>query len=314
MKPKLLNILIVLVFAIAFGGCETDPEAIQMQKPYTYDNQYYADLREYKKSDHQICYGWFSDYSQTYSYGMHFSGLPDSIDIISLWGGIPTPTGNPDAYKEMRSIREVKGTRMLAVKIIQMQLESWTKLDSTGIIQYGDTLLSMVFNNDLDGFDMDYEPGSDFLKGNNLTILVKYMGQFIGPMSVNPDKLLVIDFYTTYPPKETEPYVNYYVNQSYTISTEAALQTRYNNISGWCSPKKYIATENIGDYWQNGGVAFTAADGTRMYSLEGMARWVPIQGRKGGWGAFYFVRDYNLDPPYKNMRRCIQIVNPAITK
>jgi len=218
---------------------------------------------------------------------------------------------------------KTKGTKMLAVKIIRMEEESWTTLDSAGIIEYGKYLLRMVTEHDLDGFDMDYEPEGDFLAGNNLTILVKYMGQFLGPKSANPDKLLVIDYYSQVPPADVEPYVNYLVNQAYTqgTTTNSAtnLQSRYNLVASWLPPKKFIVTENLGDWWQNGGSPFTEAngntldaDGNQLYSLEGMARWVPTQGPKGGFGAFYFVRDYNLSPPYKYMRRSIQDANPAV--
>jgi len=308
---------------------------LEIQKPLTYDDQYYANLRAYKKTKHQVFYGWYSDYSQSYSNGTHFTGLPDSVDIISLWGGIPSlkqndslTSYNPVAYKEMRYVREVKGIRMLAVKIIRMQAETWTTLDSAGIIEYGKYLLRMVTENDLDGLDMDYEPNNgtftDYLSGNNLTILVKYVGQFLGPLSQNPDKLLVLDYYTTIPPAATAPYVNYFVNQAYTqgttSSSAAFLQGRYNSVSSFLPPEKFIVTENIGDWWQTGGSPFTEADGntispfdgTQMYSLEGMARWNPTQGQKGGWGGFYFVRDYNLNPPYKSVRQSIQAANPAI--
>jgi hypothetical protein len=323
MKPILFNILIILVCVIALSSCETDPLAEVMQKPYTYNDQYYANLRAYKKSDHQICYGWFPDYSQTFTYGTHFLGIPDSIDIISLWGGIPTPDNNPTAYKEMRYVREVKGMKMLAVKIIRMQAEKWTTLDSAGIIQYGDTLLKSVLSNDLDGLDMDYEPEGDYLTGSKLTILVNYLGQFLGPKSKNPEKMLVIDYYSTVPPSSVEPFVNYLVNQAYTQGTTTSsatyLQSRYNNVSSWLPAKKFIVTENIGDWWATGGSPFTEANGNtkdaygqQLYSLQGMARWNPTQGPKGGWGAFYFIRDYNLDPPYKFMRRGIQDANPAV--
>ncbi|MNR09523.1 hypothetical protein D3C85_1257280 [compost metagenome] len=90
-------------------------------------------------------------------------------------------------------------------------------------------------------------------------------------------------------------------------------------MKAWCPVNKFIVTENIGDNWQNGGVAFTEADGNRLtkegkqlYSLEGMARWNPVEGKKAGFGAFYMQRDYNLDPPYKNFRRSIQAANPAV--
>ena len=332
MKKGSLLAILIITGSLFFITCKKiDP--IQFQKTYLYSDEYYENLRAYKKSNHPICYGWYSDYAQTFSYGTHFKGLPDSIDIISLWGGIPSlkeddslASYNPTAYNEMRYVREVKGTKMLAVKIIRMQAESWTTLDSTGIIEYGKYLLRMVTEHELDGLDMDYEPNNgsfvDYLNGSKLTILVKYLGQFLGPLSTNPDKLLVVDFYNDIPPKETEPYINYFVNQSYTQGTTtnsaANLQSRYNR-NTWCPTTKFIVTENIGDWWQNGGSPFTEAngntlspvDGNRMYSLEGMARWNPTQGKKGGWGAFYFVRDYNSDPPYKYMRRGIQAANPA---
>jgi len=332
MKAKSLYTLLLAAGIIAgIGGCDTDPEPLEMLNSYTYDDQYYENLRAYKESDHEICYGWYADYAQTFSPGMHFKGLPDSIDIISLWGGIPSlkeddslTSYNPTAYHEMRFVREVKGTKMLAVKIIRMEEEDWTTLSEEGIIEYADYLMRMVFENDLDGLDLDYEPEGDYLAGDNMIILIEYLGQYLGPMSNNPEKLLVIDYYNNRPPEEVEPYINYLVNQAYTqgITENSAshLQGRYDQVEDWCPPEKFIVTENIGDWWQNGGSPFTEADGNtispvdgkRMYSLEGMARWNPTQGPKGGFGAFYFIRDYNSDPPYKYMRRAIQAQNPAV--
>jgi hypothetical protein len=45
-----------------------------------------------------------------------------------------------------------------------------------------------------------------------------------------------------------------------------------------------------------------------------MARWNPLQGKKGGFGAFYVDRDYysNRGIPYYYSRRAIQMANPAI--
>lgn len=324
MRIKALKIfLTTFCVMVLFSSCENAPEALDLLTPYKYDDQYYANLRAYKESPHQICYGWYSDYAQTYSYGQHFMGVPDSIDIISLWGGMPTPATNPIAYEEMRFVQRVKGTKMLSVKIIRMQAETWTTLDSAGIIQYADTLLAPVFKWDLDGLDLDYEPEGDWLSGDMLTILVRYLGQFVGPMSSDPDKLLVIDYYNTRPPAEVEPYISFLVNQAYTqgTTTNSAtnLQSRYNLVASWCPPEKFIVTENIGDWWANGGSPFTEVDGNtltnggqRMHSLEGMARWTPTQGQKGGFGAFYFIRDYNSDPPYRYMRRAIQAINPAV--
>ena len=335
------NNLLLGAFAsiIYLTGCDkqTTPEALQIQKPHSYSEEYLENLRAYKKTEHQIAYVWFADYTQSYSYGQRFAGLPDSIDICSLWGGIPNEEINPTAYREMREIQEVKGVRLVIPTIVRIEdkvrygdeefyrlfQESYEKpydleKRTKAIHMYADILLKEMWDNDVDGLDLDYEPEGDRLTGDNFNIFVSYLGGFIGPKSANPEKLLVLDFYSNTPPKETEPYVSYYVRQSYNASSARTLQNQFRSLSEWCPPGKFIVTENIGDNWQNGGVAFTDVDGNKvndmgepLYSLEGMALWNPTEGAKGGFGAFYVQRDYNSTPPYKHLRKGIQIQNPA---
>lgn len=69
------------------SACNTDIESISIQNPYTYSDLYYQNLRDYKASDHSISFGWFSQYGQQNSMAVRFMGLPDSLDICSLWGG-----------------------------------------------------------------------------------------------------------------------------------------------------------------------------------------------------------------------------------
>jgi hypothetical protein len=323
MKTNIFILLFVLS-ASFFMGCEdeTTPEAKEIQKPYTYGDLYYQNLRDYKESDHSVAFGWFSDYKQHHSLAIRFMGLPDSLDIVSLWGGIPSLKKDdsltfydPIAYTEMRYVRDIKGTKLVVPTIIRIADFPKFSKDSAGVNAFGDYLVNMVLDNNLDGADLDYEPEGDWLEGEKLTWLIKHMGEKLGPKSSNPEKLLIIDFYGSTPPSETEPYVNYFVRQAYNASSDNSLY-----IPSGIPNKKYVVTENIGDNWQNGGVAYTqysgntlSIDGSRLYSLEGMARWVPKSGgRKGGFGAFYMHRDYNLTPPYKNFRKAIQAQNPAI--
>ncbi len=337
MKTKIIYAL--LFTAVVFAGCKKDnmPEALEIQKPYTYDDQYYKNLRAYKASPHQVFYGWFAgygnkegviaDYKQTASFGEHFAGLPDSLDFCSLWGGIPSlkrndevSTYNPIAYEEMRQARDVRGIKMLAVEITRIQKPQFKgryPLNDDGIKQYAQWLINQVKDNDLDGLDLDYEPEGDWLQNENFTKFVEILGKEFGPRSSNPKKYLIVDYYNQVPNKEVEPYINYLVNQAYGANSASRLQGIYNGAS-WCPTKKFIVTETFGDYWQTGGVAFTEADGNtlskngkRMMSLEGMARWNPTQGPKAGWGAFYFERDYN-NGPYPFVRASIQIANPSI--
>lgn len=167
--------------------------------------------------------------------------------------------------------------------------------------------------------------------GRELPKFIQVLGQFFGPKS-GTDKLLIVDFYGQVPPAETDPYVDYFVRQCYSCSRATTLQGYYDQMSSWCPPEKFIATEQMGWYWENGGVAFTEEDGNTvdswgnpLYSVIGMARWNPEQGRKGGFGGYYFEYEYNTTRPanatlgdieqksipYYSIRRGIQEQNPA---
>jgi hypothetical protein len=346
MKIKL--ILFLMLLTSVFVGCIKE-KTVQVQKPFTYDEQYYQNLRAYKKTDHTLCFGWYAAYApiaggtgykDPASWGERILGLPDSIDIVSLWMGIPgndsTKSGYaPVAYSDMKFVREKKGTRFVAPTIVRMNhvitLKDGTQYDlsqnknDAGIAVYAQQLVDQVLDADIDGLDLDYEPAGDWLQGDNFTKMVQYIGQYFGPKGKYPEKLLIIDFYSQVPPAATGEYANYFIRQAYSqgtggIQTANNLQNYYNAVASAVPPGKFIVTENFGDFSENGGTPFTEAngntlstDGSRMYSLEGMARWNPTQGKKAGFGAFYFDRDYysKTGVPYYNVRRCIQIVNPA---
>ena len=50
------------------------------------------------------------------------------------------------------------------------------------------------------------------------------------------------------PPKETEPYVDYFVRQCYTTGSAQSLQSKFDQLSSWCPPEKFVATEQMGWY------------------------------------------------------------------
>ena len=192
--------------AVACGlisSCDTDIESTSIQNPYTYGDQYYQNLRDYKASDHSIAFGWFSQYGQQNSMAVRFMGLPDSLDICSLWGGIPAKE-RTDIWEELRFVQKVKGTKMLVVAITRIDAETddhafkqaynEAKQMPAGeereqallraIEMYAEYFLDQVFLNDLDGFDADYEPEGDFLSGNYFVHFMKYLSKYMGP---NPD-------------------------------------------------------------------------------------------------------------------------------
>lgn len=322
-------IMPLLLIACMFASCDTDVENATVVAPTTYGPQYYKNLRDYKKSDHSIAWGWFADYTQSTSLATRFLGLPDSLDICSLWGGIPSDDSThvdthylPEVYREMKYVQEVKGTRLVVPTIIRIRTRPefydsiWVKQNDpqAAMRAYAQDLLRPIFENGLDGIDMDYEPEGDPLSAGNLDYFVEYVGQFVGPMASpdstftypdgftikgNPNMLLCIDYYGSAPSGNTNKFTNWYVNQTYGGSPGRV------PFSG-CPTEKVVYTENVGDNWK-------AAECGQLLNY---ARYQPSTGRKGGFGAFFMHRDYiNTGygcSNYANMRHGIQIQNPAI--
>lgn len=322
-------IMPLLLIACMFASCDNDVENATVVAPTTYGPQYYKNLRDYKKSDHSIAWGWFADYTQSTSLATRFLGLPDSLDICSLWGGIPSDDSThvdthylPEVYREMKYIQEVKGTKLVVPTIIRIRTRPefydsiWVKQNDpqAAMRAYAQDLLRPIFENGLDGIDMDYEPEGDPLSGGNLDYFVEYVGQFVGPMASpdstftypdgytikgNPNMLLCIDYYGSAPGSNTNKYTNWYVNQTYGGSPGRV------PFSG-CPTEKVVYTENVGDNWK-------AAECGQLLNY---ARYQPSTGRKGGFGAFFMHRDYiNTGygcSNYANIRHGIQIQNPAI--
>ena len=373
---------ILLAVALVCGAVYscTKPEALNLQPAYQYTDAYYEALRAYKKSDHSICYLWFADYGVPTSPAYRFAGIPDSVDVVSLWGGIPKE-GTLDR-KEMYEMREKKGTKIVGVKIIRLAhttyLPGWARDieiptymngygDNVGYletyeatyaarIEAGDSeavaaaaaesaahlagtkaliadmnanpsrtlkegsteenpewvypewcvlaaesIMDEVREHELDGYDLDFEPEGDALDGEKMRTFLQYLSQYLGPASPNPETILAVD--GSQPPTGTEELCTYWIAQSY---GQTLSDSRFNK-AGWKN-SQLIFTENIGDYWDNGG-----------NMLQQAAFQPSTGGRKGGFGAFHGQRDYNTtdsgadkDTPYGHLRRAIQLQNPAV--
>lgn len=212
-------ILSVFCASALFTACNKDIENIDVYSPYTYSPQYYQNLRDYKASDHCIAWGWFSDYTQRNSMATRFLGLPDSLDICSLWGGIPTTDSTladghylPEVEQEMRFVQQTKGTKLVVPTIVRIRnfpdfYRFWGHTYAEGeelpdgtiaqeeingteyaMREFAGYLLAQIFYNNIDGIDLDYEPEGDPLSGSNFSYFVKFLGQFVGPKASAENK------------------------------------------------------------------------------------------------------------------------------
>ena len=63
MKRNYVYFLFTYLLTFVVSGCDTDIEPEVIQAANTYNEEYYQNLREYKKTDHAICFGWYAGYT-----------------------------------------------------------------------------------------------------------------------------------------------------------------------------------------------------------------------------------------------------------
>ncbi len=120
---KSLNIRILICAALFVSICAgsfscsdwTDDESLGIKEvgldQSGFYQDYLANLRSYKKTDHKIMMGWFDNSNKNpFSMGQRLSALPDSVDFVSLM--------HPDnlaawEISEMKALKKDKGTRVI---------------------------------------------------------------------------------------------------------------------------------------------------------------------------------------------------------
>lgn len=330
-----LLILVALIScALILFGCTTEnrPEVENVDLPPLKSDEYYANLRAYKKSPHQIAFGWYGSSGLSNIEAKmqnRWMGLPDSLDIVSMWSGV-AEIDSP-GYKEMKFVQEVKGTRVVLTNMTRdgffdsrikdfkaTYFDNQTKEKlKEGFDKIAKIMYDEITSKGLDGVDFDHEPHvcgcNDWqitYSSRDFGLFIEALGKYFG-RTAGTGKLLIIDGEIEVLPTNAGKYVDYAVTQSYGITSSSILQSRYDEISSWATPDRYIVTENFESLWRTGGADFNDPVNGIIPSLYGMAYWNPRQGPKGGAGSYHIEYDYGNYPGYKYTRKMIQIMNPA---
>ena len=119
------NIFILLAAATVLAGCSKwmDAEPIQVD-PYlpnevAKDDAYYEALRAWKKSDHAVSFGWYSEWGEgSVNTGNMLCALPDSMDIVALWDNADEHKLTPKKREDLRRAQEVKGLRVVVTSFV----------------------------------------------------------------------------------------------------------------------------------------------------------------------------------------------------
>ena len=266
---KMLKYALVAAMALASVTCSkwTDDERL------TFDNQkdlkraipfieltssdqltaeqqkYYSELRAWKQTPHVRGFGWFGGWTAKGTDPQKYLRmLPDSVDIVSLWG---THGNLTEAQKtDLKLFREVKGGKVLLCWIVQNLGDQLTPQGKNatdywvtekgggdfleGVKAYANAICDTIEKYDLDGFDLDYEPG--YGHSGNMATTTAWISEtgnvnmytFIKTLydRLNPKgRIVVMDGEPYYMNRATSKMVSYYIYQAYDESTTArALQ------------------------------------------------------------------------------------------
>lgn len=312
--------------------------------------EYYENLRAYKKSDHSIAFGWYSEWEEgSADTGNTLSAVPDSMDMISLWNN--SRNLSPKKKADLEFVQKVKGTKVLQCTFVQYIGKGVTpaeydtdeatrnaywgwnpnpadkKENLPAIEKYAKAFADTIKAYGYDGLDIDFEPNVDGVSGPldedpvYVAMLFKEFSKYFGPKS-GSGLIFCVDGEIEHIPEGTETYFDYFIQQAYMNHSSNGLRSRfetsYRSIGRGMSKaefaKKYIITENLESAIDclNGGYKWENFPLDVKPSLVGYADLDLGEGlRKGGFGAYRFSNERANNPKFKWMRKAIQEQNPS---
>lgn len=331
---------IILGLVVAFVACDTDVETIGYNSQVNVD---YAALRAYRETDHELAFGWLGGWTGGgISAAGALSGLPDSMDLVSLWGWSSKVVQTPQMIKDLKYVQEVKGMKVFACVfaprigqdftpegVTREEYWGWSNTDrdmqEAATRKYADTVAAKVLKDGYDGIEIDNETEKGNIYGDQrlFCAFVSQLGKYMGPKS-GTDKMLCVDGWLTHGMTDTmDLYLDYFISQAYYCTSYSNLDSRFNDVVKFFKKtpaeelaKKFIVTEDFERGSSVGGSSFIDRAGNRMPSSLGMAGWRPqkdgVDIPKGGFGMYHIENDYvNPMMPYYYTRHGIQIQNPA---
>ena len=304
---------------------------------------YFADLREYRKTPHVKGFGWFGNWTGKGSNAQNYlKMLPDSVDFVSLWG---TRGNLSEAQKtDLKFFQEVKGGKALLCWIVQNLGDQMTPpgLDATeywvkekgkgdfkaGVAAYANAICDSIEKYNLDGFDIDYEPGyghsgtlangsriSEKGGNENMYVFIKTLSDRLRPAG----RMLVMDGQPDLLSTEASKMIDHYIYQAYWEWSTGSVINKINrpHLEDW--ERKTIITVEFERGWRTGGTTGYQSVRKEFQGLkEGQQILdyatldLPSGRRIGGIGTFHMEYDFANDPPYKWLRKALYYGNVVI--
>ncbi|WP_101690933.1 glycoside hydrolase family 18 [Dysgonomonas massiliensis] len=117
MKKTILSIGVFSFIVCLIMSCSDWTEVNEKNFHEPRPSEYYEALREWKKTDHPVTFGWFGNWTgQGASPVNCLMGLPDSVDFVSMWGNWHSLS--PEKWADKNEVKRLKGTRVLMCFIV----------------------------------------------------------------------------------------------------------------------------------------------------------------------------------------------------
>ncbi|MDR1897386.1 MAG: glycoside hydrolase family 18 [Prevotellaceae bacterium] len=357
MKIKTIILIFSLTVAGFFTACSewTEPESLTIDNPSIETEnaalyqQYLENLRNYKKTNHQIVIGWFDNREKIpNSRAVHLEALPDKVDIVTLLHGDDLAGFE---IAEMEAIRRDKGTKTIYTvnyeafrqdiedrnaEIEQQNKDGQEAADAAGttyvpiplidlaaeLPEFIDRQLSLLDKYGYDGLSIHFV-GKYILPDDERPAMQALQDVLFGKlqtvMNAHAGKLFIFEgapqnVYN----KELLQAFRYIVLRTEKITdmqilTETVQRTL--SISGVPSGNLIVCASALStDNTDTGTGNITAADGTTKNAITEIAHWVktPDFFTKAGLGIYRINDDYyNAEQDYKFTREAIEIMNPS---
>ncbi len=260
-KTILLSAFVTTAITACSDWTDTEPKNPTNLTKTNKTEAYYAQLRKYKNTDHEVSFGWFGNWTGSGALLENsLAGLPDSTDFVSLWGNWKNLSAAQ--LKDLRYVQQVKGTKALICFLVfdigdqitpeipedkraagmtfkQWRHEFWgwgsdeaSQLAAT--VKYANAICDTIDKYNYDGFDIDAEPSyaqpfdTDRELWQNkkvMTTFVETLAKRIGPKS-GTKKMLVVDGEPNAFLPSLGSYFDYFILQAYGASSNSQLDGR----------------------------------------------------------------------------------------
>lgn len=329
-----------LIRLIPYLEAQTEEDLLPSQR------EHYKRMREeYFTQPHVKGFGWFGNWTGKGTNEQNYlKCLPDSVDFVSLWGA----RGNfsPEQKADLKFFQEIKGGKALLCWIVQdvgsaitppgkdpvaywiQELGGGSQVK--GAEAYAHAIADTIIKFNLDGFDIDYEPGyghsgtlasSQTIAENSGNVA---MYRFIKTLydrfqahekETGRKMLLVMDGQPDLLDTETSKMIDHYIYQAYWESSTRSVISKISrtHLTDW--ERKTIITVEFEQGWRTGGITYYNSDRPELNSEEGTQILdhatldLPSGLRIGGIGTYHMEYDYKNDPPYKWLRKALYYGN-----